>query len=139
MGHKSEKSCSCESVVSKRKQNPDTDADYDSSDEETPAFVDVDFDFCNLNAEVDYHAINQLLIQLFGAGAEGLQTGTSTDLILSAANSGVENTIKTNGEESNPCTLPTVLSCDAYRVRLPPDFNFLAFTDGQNEHRIVLL
>ncbi|KAI6142162.1 BCP1 family [Pisolithus tinctorius] len=101
MGHKSEKSCSY--------------ADYDSFDEETPAFVDVDFDFFNLNAEVDYHAINRLLIQLFDAGAEGLQTGRLTDLILLAANSGVENTIKTDGKESNPCALPTVLSCDAYR------------------------
>ncbi|KAI6146907.1 p21-C-terminal region-binding protein-domain-containing protein [Pisolithus tinctorius] len=101
--------------MSKHEQNPDTDADYDGSDEEIPAFVDVDFDFFNLNAEVDYHAINRLLIQLFSAGAEGLQTGRLTDLILLAANSSVGNTIKTNSEESNPCALPTVLNCDAYR------------------------
>ncbi|KAI6002634.1 p21-C-terminal region-binding protein-domain-containing protein [Pisolithus orientalis] len=101
--------------MSKRKQNPDADADYDSSDEETPAFVDVDFDFFSLNAEVDYHAINRLLIQLFGADAEGLQTGRLADLILSAADSGVGSTIKTDGEESDPCALLTVLSCDAHR------------------------
>lgn len=68
-----------------------------------------------MNAEADYHGISRLLIQLFGADAEGLQTGTLADLILSAADSGVGSTIKTDGEESDPCAFLTVLSCDAHR------------------------
>ncbi|KAI6020699.1 p21-C-terminal region-binding protein-domain-containing protein [Pisolithus microcarpus] len=102
-------------VMSKRKQGSDEDMDYDSSDEEAPTSVDVDFDFYNLNAEVDYHAINRLLIQLFGADAEGLQTGSLADLVLSTADSGVGSTIKTDGEDSDPCAFLTVLSCDAHR------------------------
>ncbi|KAI6137332.1 p21-C-terminal region-binding protein-domain-containing protein [Pisolithus sp. B1] len=101
--------------MSKRKQSSDAGKDNESSDEEAPTSVDVDFDFFNLNAEVDYHAINRLLIQLFGADAEGLHTGTLADLILSAADSGVGSTIKTDGEESDPCAFLTVLSCDAHR------------------------
>ncbi|KIN94930.1 hypothetical protein M404DRAFT_34617 [Pisolithus tinctorius Marx 270] len=81
----------------------------------TPALVDVDSDFFDLNAEVDYHAIYRLLNQLFGADAEGFQTGRLTDLILSAADSGVGSTIKTDSEESDLRALLTVLSCDAHR------------------------
>ncbi|KAI6146921.1 BCP1 family, partial [Pisolithus tinctorius] len=78
------------------------------------ALVDVDSDFFDLNAEVDYHAIYRLLNQLFGADAEGFQTGRLTDLILSAADSGIGSTIKTDSEESDLRALLTVLSCDAY-------------------------
>ncbi|KAI6046977.1 p21-C-terminal region-binding protein-domain-containing protein [Pisolithus marmoratus] len=84
--------------MSKRKQGSDGDADYDNSDE-----------------EVDYHAIKRMLIQLFGADAEGLHTGRLADLILSAADSGVGTTIKTDGEDSDPCAFLTVLSCNAHR------------------------
>ncbi|KAI6002654.1 hypothetical protein F5J12DRAFT_783816 [Pisolithus orientalis] len=118
MGHKSEKACSY--------------TDYDSSDDvfirlqyrssslipllqQTPALVDVDSDFFDLNAEVNHHAINRLLNQPFGADAEGSQTGRLTDLILSAADSGVGSTTKTGSEESDLRALLTVLSCDAHR------------------------
>ncbi|KAI6142172.1 p21-C-terminal region-binding protein-domain-containing protein [Pisolithus tinctorius] len=68
---------------------------------------------------VDYHAINRSLVQLFGADAEGLQTGRLANLILSAADSVVGSLItKTYGEDSDPCALLTVLSCDAYRYML---------------------
>jgi len=80
--------------------------------------VNVDFDFFNLNPEVDYHAINRLLIQLFGSDAESLQTGRITDLILSVADTGVGSTVKTDGEEGDPYAFLTALSCDAHRVPL---------------------
>ncbi|KAI6022206.1 hypothetical protein BKA83DRAFT_4276156, partial [Pisolithus microcarpus] len=35
-------------------------------------------------------------------------------LVLSAADSGVGSTIKTDGEESDPCAVLTVLRCDAH-------------------------
>lgn len=45
-------------------------------------------------------------------------TGGLADLILSAAaDSGVGSTIKTDGEEGDPCAFLTVLSCDAHKVR----------------------
>ncbi|KAG6329125.1 hypothetical protein ID866_9964 [Astraeus odoratus] len=99
--------------MSKRKQNEDIGED--ESDEETPALVDVDFDFFGLNADADYHALNRLLIQLFGADSEALQTGKIADLVLSVADTGVGSTIKTDGEDSDPCAFLTVLSCDAHR------------------------
>lgn len=101
--------------MSKRKQSADVDIDQDVSDEEAPTFVNVDFDFFNLNPEVDYHAINRLLIQLFGSDAESLQTGRIADLILSVADTGVGSTVKTDGEEGDPYAFLTALSCDAHR------------------------
>ena len=80
--------------------------------------MNVDFDFFGLNPEVDYHAINRLLIQLFGSDAESLQTGVIADLILSVADTDVGSTVKTDGEEGDPYAFLTVLSCDAHRVPL---------------------
>ena len=80
--------------------------------------MDVDFDFFGLNPEVDYHAINRLLIQLFGSDSESLQTGRIANLILSVADTGVGSTVKTDGEEGDPYAFLTVLSCDAHWVLL---------------------
>ncbi|KAH7884050.1 p21-C-terminal region-binding protein-domain-containing protein [Phlebopus sp. FC_14] len=103
--------------MSKRKQNSDMDVDKDSSDEETPTLVDVDFDFFNPNPKIDYHAVNRLLIQLFGPDAESLQTGVLAELLLEKAEkSGVGSTIKTDGEEGDPYAFLTVLSLDVHRV-----------------------
>ncbi|KAF8839918.1 hypothetical protein BDN67DRAFT_1003345 [Paxillus ammoniavirescens] len=99
--------------MSKRKQDHDMDVDGDSSDEGTPALVDVNFDFYNFNPDNDYHAVNRLLIQLFGHDAESLQTGPLTDVISKAAQeNGVGSTIKTDEEEgSDPYAFLTVISC----------------------------
>ncbi|KAF9221313.1 hypothetical protein BS17DRAFT_797279 [Gyrodon lividus] len=98
--------------MSKRKQDHVMDVDGDSSDE-TPTLVDVDFDFYNFNADNDYHAINRLLIQLFGPDAESLQTGPLTDVISKPAQeNGVGSTIKTDEDEgSDPYAFLTVVSC----------------------------
>ncbi|KAG9310354.1 p21-C-terminal region-binding protein-domain-containing protein [Chiua virens] len=94
--------------MSKRKQT-----DEDSSDEQTPEFVDVNFDYYNVNADNDYHAINRLFMQLFGQDAERIETGPLTDLVTRVAEeSGVGSTIKTEEEEdSDPYAILTVISC----------------------------
>jgi len=76
--------------------------------------VNVDFDFCNLHPTVDYQAIKRLLGQLFQQDAEGLNTHEFTELILSQ--SGMGTTVKTDGEESDPLALLTVLNMHVHQV-----------------------
>lgn len=81
---------------------------------QTPDLVDVNFDYYNVNASNDYHAIQRLIIQLFGPDArERVQMGPLTDLVTAAAEeSGVGSTIKTEEEEgSDPYAMLTVISC----------------------------
>ncbi|KAH0838762.1 p21-C-terminal region-binding protein-domain-containing protein [Lanmaoa asiatica] len=106
--------------MSKRKQTHDMDVDDDSADEQTPALVDVNFDYYNVDAANDYHAIHRLLIQLFGPDAERVQTGPLTEVIASVAEeSGVGSTVKTEEEEgSDPYAVLTVMSCRGFHSTL---------------------
>lgn len=70
--------------------------------------INVDFDFFDPNPNVDYHAINKLLQQLFQRDAELFNTNHLTDLIL--AQPAIGTTIKTDGIESDPFALLTVLN-----------------------------
>ncbi|KAF5355869.1 hypothetical protein D9756_004339 [Leucocoprinus leucothites] len=88
----------------KRKQADDDDSDSGSD----VSIVNVDFDFFSPNPEVDYHAINKLLQQLFQRDAETLDTNQLTELIL--AQSAIGTTVKTDGVESDPFALLTVLN-----------------------------
>ncbi|KAJ7505739.1 p21-C-terminal region-binding protein-domain-containing protein [Mycena galericulata] len=72
------------------------------------SFVDVDFDFFDPNPQVDYHALKRLLGQLFQRDAEHFSLGALTDLVL--AQPTVGTTIKTDGLESDPYALLTVLN-----------------------------
>jgi len=97
--------------MSKRKQAHEMDEDDGDGPEEQT--VDVNFDYYNINANIDYHTIQRLLIQLFGPDAERVQTGPLADLITSIAQeSGVGSTIKTEeDEEAEPYAFLTVVSC----------------------------
>ncbi|KAK7468324.1 Mss4p nuclear export [Stygiomarasmius scandens] len=94
--------------MSKRKQStdePDSDSDI--------SFIDVDFDFFNPNPSVDYHAIKRLLTQLFQKDADRFHLHDLADLILSQPTIGT--TIKTDGEDSDPYALLTVLNMHVHR------------------------
>ncbi|KAJ8509551.1 hypothetical protein ONZ45_g8287 [Pleurotus djamor] len=91
----------------KRKQD---DSDSDSEDVN---LVDVDFEFFDPNPNVDYVAIKRLLTQLFQADAEALHLHELTELILSQPTVGT--TIKTDGIESDPYALLTVLNMHVHR------------------------
>ncbi|TFK28351.1 hypothetical protein FA15DRAFT_584494 [Coprinopsis marcescibilis] len=89
--------------MSKRAQLSDDEGDSDSD-----SLVDVAFDFLSPNPSVDYQAIKRLLLQLFGRDAELFGLHELTELILSQPYIG--STIKTDGEESDPYALLTVLN-----------------------------
>ncbi|KAJ6620774.1 p21-C-terminal region-binding protein-domain-containing protein [Mycena sp. CBHHK59/15] len=96
--------------MSKRKVNDDDGSGSDSD----VSFVDVDFDFFDPNPTVDYHALKRLLAQLFNRDAEHLPLAALVDLVL--AQPTVGTTIKTDGLESDPYALLTVLNMHAHRA-----------------------
>jgi protein BCP1 len=66
------------------------------------------------NPDVDYQAIKRLLGQLFGRDADKFNCHELTELILSQTSIG--STIKTDGEESDPYALLTVLNMHVHHV-----------------------
>jgi len=79
------------------------------------SLVDVSFDFFDPNPKVDYHAIKRLLTQLLQRDAEELHVNELAELILSQPTVGT--TIKTDGIESDPFALFTVLNMHLHHVR----------------------
>ncbi|KAF8634100.1 hypothetical protein AX15_001068 [Amanita polypyramis BW_CC] len=86
--------------MSKRKQ----DDEDESSD---VSVIDVDFDFYDLNPDVDFQAIKRLLLQLFHRDAELFSLHELTDLILAQP---LGTTIKTDGSDSDPYAVLTVIN-----------------------------
>jgi len=81
---------------------------------ESQDLVDVSFDFFDPNPKVDYHAIKRLLSQLFQRDAEQLHMHELTELVLSQPTVGT--TIKTDGIESDPYAILTVLNMHLHHV-----------------------
>ncbi|KAJ3785414.1 p21-C-terminal region-binding protein-domain-containing protein [Lentinula aff. detonsa] len=89
--------------MAKRKTGEDeSDSDSDVS------MIDVDFDFFNPNPDVDYQAIKRLLVQLFQRDADSFHLHELTELIL--GQSMIGTTVKTDGQESDPYALLTVIN-----------------------------
>ncbi|KAF8439373.1 p21-C-terminal region-binding protein-domain-containing protein [Boletus edulis BED1] len=125
--------------MSKRKQTHemDIDDDDDNGDEPTPDLVDVNFDYYNVNASNDYHAVHRLFVQLFGPDAERVKTGPLTELVATVAEeSGVGSTIKTEEEEgSDPYAVLTVISCrDHPGLQTLIDYMLLKSSSDQGFH-----
>ena len=78
--------------------------------------INVDFDFFNPNPSVDYQAIKHLLVQLFQRDSELFHLHSLTELILSQPSIGT--TVKTDGEESDPYALLTVVNMHMHQVHL---------------------
>ncbi|KAJ3926144.1 MAG: p21-C-terminal region-binding protein-domain-containing protein [Lentinula lateritia] len=94
--------------MAKRKTGQDeSDSDSDVS------MIDVDFDFFNPNPNVDYQAIKRLLVQLFQRDADLFHLHELTELILSQPTIGT--TVKTDGQESDPYALLTVINLHAHQ------------------------
>ncbi|KAG5641507.1 hypothetical protein DXG03_005079 [Asterophora parasitica] len=97
--------------MSKRKQSEAATRADDGNDSDSGSdvsLIDVDFDFFDPNPSVDYHAIKRLLAQLFQHDADLLHLTELTELVL--AQPTVGTTIKTDGIESDPYALLTVLN-----------------------------
>ncbi|KAH9487283.1 Protein bcp1 [Psilocybe cubensis] len=90
----------------KRKQDSDDDGNESSSSDIST--VEVSFEFYDPNPKIDYHAIKLLFKQLFQRDVEQLHTHELTELVLSQPTVGT--TIKTDGLESDPMALFTVLN-----------------------------
>lgn len=86
----------------------DSDVETGSADEELEEIVNVDFDFFNLNPDVDFHATKNFLRQLFGDDSTQFDISGLADLILTGNTPG--STIKTDGEESDPYALLSVIN-----------------------------
>ncbi|THV01275.1 hypothetical protein K435DRAFT_718247 [Dendrothele bispora CBS 962.96] len=98
--------------MSKRKQSQNQNSDEEAASSDA-SLIDVDFDFFNPNPSVDYQAIKHLLGQLFQKDSEAFHLHDLTELILSQPTIGT--TIKTDGEDSDPYALLTVLNMHVHR------------------------
>ncbi|KAJ7695207.1 p21-C-terminal region-binding protein-domain-containing protein [Mycena rosella] len=98
--------------MAKRKQ--DSSNGESDSDSDDVSFVDVDFDFFDPNPNVDYHALKRLLAQLFQRDADRFDLPALVDLVL--AQPTVGTTIKTDGLESDPYALLTVLNMHVHQA-----------------------
>ncbi|CUA73019.1 Protein bcp1 [Aspergillus oryzae RIB40] [Rhizoctonia solani] len=91
----------------KRKNESDSD-----SEGETKELVDVDFEFFG-PTEIDYLALKCLLNQLFGADATVFRIEKLTELILEQP--GIGSTVKTDGVDSDPYAILTVLNMNVHK------------------------
>lgn len=66
----------------------------------------MDFDFFDINKDIDFHAIKNLTRQLIGEESKKIQISPLTELILDAPTI----TIKTDGKESDPYAFLSALS-----------------------------
>ncbi|KOS18055.1 Protein BCP1 [Escovopsis weberi] len=95
------------------KEAPPADAgvdkmDEDNSDEEDFDTVNVDFEWFNFDAEIDFLGTKTLLRQLFDVDAVLFNVSALADLILSQPTIG--STVKVDGKETDAYALLTVLN-----------------------------
>jgi protein BCP1 len=76
--------------------------------------VDVDFEFFDPIAEIDWHAIKQLLVQLFQSDSEMFYLQDLTNLILSQPLLG--STVKCDGRQSDPYAFLSVINVQKHQV-----------------------
>lgn len=86
----------------------ESDVESGTNEEEMEEVVNVDFDYFDLNPEVDFHATKTFIRQLFGDDATQFDISGLADLILTDNSAGT--TIKTDGTESDPFALLSVIN-----------------------------
>ncbi|WVQ98797.1 hypothetical protein IAU59_005928 [Kwoniella sp. CBS 9459] len=111
-----------------RDDEDDSDSASDSGSD--VSMINVDFDFYNLNPEVDQIAIKRLLRQTLSHDDELIDVHPLADLILSeGVRLGAGSSIKTDGEESDPWGLVAVV--DIAKNRDNPAFQpFLTYLNS---------
>jgi protein BCP1 len=80
--------------------------------------IDVDFEFFDPIADIDWHGVKRLLTQLFQADALLFHLNLLTDLILSQPLVG--STVKCDGRESDPYAFLSVINLNLHTVRSLP-------------------
>jgi hypothetical protein len=96
----------------KRKDQHDGNKE-DSDSDSGGSLINVDFEFFDPQ-EIDFLAMKRLLTQLFQADTELLHIHELAELILSQPLVGT--TVKTDGRESDPYAILTVLNMDVHSV-----------------------
>ncbi|KAK7982113.1 BCP1 [Apiospora saccharicola] len=89
----------------------------ESSDDEDFDIVNVDFEWFNFNADIDFHGSKALLRQLLDVDAALFDISGLADLILSQSTIG--STVKTDGEGGDPYAMMTVLNLREQRQKKP--------------------
>ncbi|WVF72221.1 hypothetical protein IAT40_007033 [Kwoniella sp. CBS 6097] len=115
----------------KRKNVTRDDEDDSASDSGSDvSMINVDFDFYNLNPDVDQIAIKRLLRQTLSHDDEQIDVHPLADLILSeGVRLGAGSSIKTDGEESDPWGLVAIV--DIAQNRDNPAFKpFLTYLNS---------
>lgn len=110
-------------IMGKRRADEPEDSDIDVSStdsenemeeeqqqqgEEGEEIINVDFDYFDLNPDVDFHATKNFLRQLFGDDASLFDISSLADLVLTK--NSVGTTIKTEGTESDPFAVLSVIN-----------------------------
>ncbi|KAJ1799888.1 Mss4p nuclear export [Coemansia sp. RSA 2399] len=86
----------------------------EDDDDDAGSTVDVDFEFFE-PTEIDFHGIKSLLKSSFGDDAQDFDISGLADLILEQGEIG--STVKTDGEESDPYALLTVIDLNKNREK----------------------
>ncbi|KAF9645024.1 hypothetical protein BDM02DRAFT_3149483 [Thelephora ganbajun] len=90
--------------MSKRKQEEEPDGEGE--------LIDIDFEFFDPIADIDWHGVKRLLVQLLQADAPIFHLNSLTDLILSQPLIG--STVKCDGRESDPYAFLSVLNLNTH-------------------------
>ncbi|KAL6881384.1 p21-C-terminal region-binding domain-containing protein [Trichoderma novae-zelandiae] len=104
------------------KEAPPADAgadrmDEDSSDDEDFDMVNVEFEWFNFDAEIDFHGTKSLLRQLFDVDANLFNMSALSDLVLSQPTIG--STVKVDGKANDAYAMLTVLNTYEHRDKEP--------------------
>ncbi|KAK9454309.1 p21-C-terminal region-binding protein-domain-containing protein [Dipodascopsis uninucleata] len=92
---------------------PDAGLSSDEEQLDNEEVVNVDFDFFDLKPDIDFHAIRNLLRQLFDSDNVLFDLSGLADLILSQSTVG--STVKTDGIESDPFAFLTVINASQHK------------------------
>lgn len=101
-----------DSSILKNSQNgQDSESEDDGDDEQ---LVNVDFDYFDPK-EIDFHAFKNLLRQLFDVDNINFDLSFLADKIIEQASVG--STVKTDGPDSDPFAMLTIMNIDEIKVR----------------------
>jgi len=105
--------------------------DEDDEDEEDFDMVNVDFEWFNYDAEVDFHGAKTLLRQLFDVDANLFNMSALSDLVISQNTIG--STVKVDGKATDAYAMMTVLDLSQPKEPLPDIAKYLVEKAKANE------
>ncbi|KAH3682883.1 hypothetical protein WICPIJ_006139 [Wickerhamomyces pijperi] len=95
-----------ESDIDINSTDEEVDSDQEEAEQSEGEIINIDFDFFDINKEIDFHSLKNLARQLIGEDSKKLNLSALTDLILESPTT----TIKTDGNDSDPYAFLAPLS-----------------------------